>query len=947
MSIAPDHHTLRSADEFRPSELRTTSDLSLPQQFAEGDYWKKYYESAQEMDKDTIKRLANDLDILLIFAGLFSGINTAFIAVTLNSLSPGPNDETNMLLRAIAQRPNNVTLTPDELAPPPFSASGDSVRTNCFFIASLSCSTLAAFGAMLGKQWLSNMERVVQGGSLRVQARRRQQQFSSAERWHFSSTVEVLPVALQFALLSFWMGLIDFLLSLHHTVGYVALGFALLGAVGYLYTVVAAAWDPHCPFQTPVTTVFVPRIRQSLIVFKLAGVLILYTLGSATVWLSMWFTLVSAIVIALTCGPFLYIYRHSIFGPNIRHYFTAEFGETLMRKYLGNFLSWVLQPWYKAIVHTAPPSLEQSDKAGEVVDAESVRWFLTTSTEEAVLVEAARNILALRDIEAVRRLTLPSPSYTRLLIQLQERMDRIRRRPKVAGGLDAPDGQQNVTAAIVYMRAVSHVLLTALVPVEWSLGPWGDRYAQDLMSSFDDMYPDPEPSPLDELMMFKLLWGYPETVEPYLKIAARINPELMPLDKNFMTKFCVALSVYSDHVLFFREEEFDEKDILQRLPFRKLYIHLLRHARTLVDPTTKRIEAESTKFKELWPRILVHMQCILCPTEEEYRTLLPNMEGAEAEEEVAIRTETVITMRSLSLARAAMLEDEAVPSSTDLQGDATLDADSRPSAKTLWEIVSLFRGGSPDELSAMLEMMRWASYANQDHHLGLFRSYPTSVPVLVYALIHESPDIRLQALQTMSTFAPEWFDHQQADIHDMFLNAKLGPVLAACAKYRGDESSEPRPPDLLHLVLRNLVHWLEWKVELSKAFRSGLDLMREDDEEQHKFDYTWMALGVWHMVSESASADQAAGDQPLGTELAEWGASAVLAHLILLPTTMLRHLTTSDVTAVPLPLRAYSEYLWGSLPPGSEQWLLEYQQLERAVAAKVEAAHTVDLSSTP
>ncbi|KAG8893638.1 hypothetical protein FRB99_001831, partial [Tulasnella sp. 403] len=60
MSAQPDHQSVEG-------DYQTDAKHKVPRRFAEGDYWKRYFESAQAYDKETLKRLGSDLDILLIF----------------------------------------------------------------------------------------------------------------------------------------------------------------------------------------------------------------------------------------------------------------------------------------------------------------------------------------------------------------------------------------------------------------------------------------------------------------------------------------------------------------------------------------------------------------------------------------------------------------------------------------------------------------------------------------------------------------------------------------------------------------------------------------------------------------------------------------------------------------------------------------------------------------
>ncbi|KAG2155626.1 hypothetical protein DEU56DRAFT_707073, partial [Suillus clintonianus] len=89
-------------------------------------FWATYGQVAKEHDDEFLERNNSDMDIVLIFSGLFSAINTAFI---------------------ISMQPNSTSST----------ASGAKSPNDTWFqglaYAALSFSLLAAFGAVLGKQW--------------------------------------------------------------------------------------------------------------------------------------------------------------------------------------------------------------------------------------------------------------------------------------------------------------------------------------------------------------------------------------------------------------------------------------------------------------------------------------------------------------------------------------------------------------------------------------------------------------------------------------------------------------------------------------------------------------------------------------------------------------------------------------------------------------------------
>ncbi|KAG8986847.1 hypothetical protein FRB95_003182 [Tulasnella sp. JGI-2019a] len=219
-----------------------------------GNFWLKYDTLADSKDKVMIDRLNQNLDILLIFAGLFSAINTAFIVLTLANLSAPPSYRTDALLTLIVTQVGNLTLTQDDLYPS-FSPSNAAIRQNCTFFASLCTSILAAAGAVLAKQWLQSYERTGQTGSPQDQALLRTQKWMGAESWGLRPVVETLPTLLLISLALFFVALCDLLWSTSQPVAIVIVAFTATGAVFYGFTIIAAAINIFCPYQTAVSTV--------------------------------------------------------------------------------------------------------------------------------------------------------------------------------------------------------------------------------------------------------------------------------------------------------------------------------------------------------------------------------------------------------------------------------------------------------------------------------------------------------------------------------------------------------------------------------------------------------------------------------------------------------------------------------------------------------------------
>ena len=111
-------------------------------------------------------------------------------------------------------------------------------------------SLLAAFVAMLGKQWLNRYLRHC-GGSMIDRCGDRQRKFDGLQRWPFHFIIESLLVMLQIALLLLACGLCRYLITINTPVACTLIILTGLGVLFYLVVVIAGASSHDCPFQTP------------------------------------------------------------------------------------------------------------------------------------------------------------------------------------------------------------------------------------------------------------------------------------------------------------------------------------------------------------------------------------------------------------------------------------------------------------------------------------------------------------------------------------------------------------------------------------------------------------------------------------------------------------------------------------------------------------------------
>ncbi|KAG8924324.1 hypothetical protein FRC00_005239 [Tulasnella sp. 408] len=187
-----------------------------PQEFGQdgGKFYHYYDNLAEEIDNDMVAGLKEQLDGLLIFAGLFAGVNTAFLALTLPLMSPDPADDTNALLRDNNAILLNLALSRNDSLPSinplpseTFSPTGKVLIVNVLFSVSLAFAIISSFLAVLGRQWLVYY-RKRRGGGPERQRWEQLKRFLGAERWRLEWVLDdFLPSLLQSGLIIFCISL--------------------------------------------------------------------------------------------------------------------------------------------------------------------------------------------------------------------------------------------------------------------------------------------------------------------------------------------------------------------------------------------------------------------------------------------------------------------------------------------------------------------------------------------------------------------------------------------------------------------------------------------------------------------------------------------------------------------------------------------------------------------
>ncbi|PSS34141.1 hypothetical protein PHLCEN_2v1809 [Hermanssonia centrifuga] len=206
-------------------------------------------------DESMVQGWKEDVDTLLVFAGLFSAVLTAFTIESYQQLQDNPVQTTAELLRYIVVELSNRTLpapTVDHrnILAESFQPSPASVRVNTLWFSALVCSLVAALIGILAKQWLREYLIKV-SSSPQETVRLRQYRNDGLRRWHVVTIMAMLPVLLELALVLFLLGLLDFLWQLNTTVAAVITFLVGVSFLFYTVTTVLPAFFASSPFKSP------------------------------------------------------------------------------------------------------------------------------------------------------------------------------------------------------------------------------------------------------------------------------------------------------------------------------------------------------------------------------------------------------------------------------------------------------------------------------------------------------------------------------------------------------------------------------------------------------------------------------------------------------------------------------------------------------------------------
>ncbi|KAK6984942.1 hypothetical protein R3P38DRAFT_335618 [Favolaschia claudopus] len=218
--------------------------------------WSVYISEAEKYDKALVESWKNDMDGMLIFAGLFSAILSAFLIESYRSLTPDSEDRMVTLLGQISTQLAGIAngTTIDIPPPEPFLVPMSSLVCNLLWFTSLGLSLSSALIATLVEQWARDFRyKTDMPSSPVIRARIFAYLYYGLKRYKMHAVVDLIPFLLHASLALFFVGLVAFLVPVNH--GAMILLIVLLGVLLFVYATLTLFPLLHhdSPYKTPLS----------------------------------------------------------------------------------------------------------------------------------------------------------------------------------------------------------------------------------------------------------------------------------------------------------------------------------------------------------------------------------------------------------------------------------------------------------------------------------------------------------------------------------------------------------------------------------------------------------------------------------------------------------------------------------------------------------------------
>ncbi|CAE6489857.1 unnamed protein product [Rhizoctonia solani] len=247
--------------------------------------WKVYVKETDIWDAELVDGWNKSLDVILVFAALFSAVSSTFLIESSSKLQEDPNDVSATALLAISRiliPVNNNTLVnstawePSELSiGEKFNPSRSVVIVNSLWFLSLGLSLATSFLAMLAKDWCYSFaaHRI---GHPWDQAQRRQRKWMMIEKWKMQELILLLPSLIHLSLLLFAIGLCIYVWDLNTTAAIPIICVSGAALIFYVCSSITACLVEFFPCTTIISRLlrsgFVRSLSNMLVAWCMMGI---------------------------------------------------------------------------------------------------------------------------------------------------------------------------------------------------------------------------------------------------------------------------------------------------------------------------------------------------------------------------------------------------------------------------------------------------------------------------------------------------------------------------------------------------------------------------------------------------------------------------------------------------------------------------------------------------
>ncbi|PVF98707.1 hypothetical protein CPB86DRAFT_704713, partial [Serendipita vermifera] len=209
--------------------------------------WGLYLKETEAEDNELTDLWNKGIDSLLIFAGLFAGIITAFLIESRKDLKEEPQERLlKEILSTLRDGPNSSPLEP-------FQLEASSLHVNGLWFTSLTLVLVSALWGVLAKAWVAAYN-PASNKARSKDACERHLRFIRAMQWKVELVVTSIPLFIQLSLFLFFTGLIIQVTAYSSRIKVPVIVLVSITIILYMFSTFLPRFFPAFPFNTPITT---------------------------------------------------------------------------------------------------------------------------------------------------------------------------------------------------------------------------------------------------------------------------------------------------------------------------------------------------------------------------------------------------------------------------------------------------------------------------------------------------------------------------------------------------------------------------------------------------------------------------------------------------------------------------------------------------------------------